>query len=122
MYESGENYLETILLLQNENGFVRSVDVANRLSVSRPSVSRAMGILEKDGFIEFSLGNTIKLTEKGYAKASEVYSKHLLLTEFLHKITGLPLAQCEENACRVEHQIDNDVAEGIRRWFEANGD
>ena len=53
MYESGEDYLEAILRLQMENGFVRSVDVANRLEVSRPSVSRAMGLLEKDGFITY---------------------------------------------------------------------
>lgn len=120
MYESGEDYLEAILRLQLENGFVRSVDVANKLAVSRPSVSRAMGLLEKDGYIEFTLGNTIKLTEKGQLKAEDVYGRHKLLTVFLQKITGLPEEQCEENACRVEHQIDVDVVNGIKKWVEEN--
>ncbi len=120
MYESGEDYLEAILRLQQENGFVRSVDVANKLAVSRPSVSRAMGVLEKDGYIEFSLGNTIKLTEKGLEKAEDIYGRHKLLTVFLQKITGLPEDQCEENACRVEHQIDVDVVNGIKAWVEKN--
>lgn len=120
MYESGENYLETILRLYEENGFVRSVDVAHRMNVSRPSVSRAMGILEKDGYIEFVLGNTIKLTEKGLAKARDIYGRHKLLTTFLQLITNLPQDQCEENACRVEHDIDVDVVNGIRAWVECH--
>ena len=77
MYESGEDYLEAILRLQLENGFVRSVDVANRLAVSRPSVSRAMSLLEKDGFVEFGMGNMLKLTEKGRAKAEDVSFRKL---------------------------------------------
>lgn len=120
MYESGEDYLEAILRLQLENGFVRSVDVANKLAVSRPSVSRAMGVLEKDGYIEFGMGNMIKLTDKGKEKAEDVYGRHKLLTKFLVKITGLSEDQCEENACRVEHQIDKDVVEGIRKWVDNN--
>ncbi|WP_147613231.1 metal-dependent transcriptional regulator [Treponema pectinovorum] len=120
MYESGEDYLEAILRLQLENGFVRSVDIANKLGVSRPSVSRAMGLLEKDGYIEFNLGNTIKLTEKGQAKAEDVFGRHKLLTIFLKKITGLSEEQCEENACRVEHQIDVDVVNGIKAWLKKN--
>ncbi len=120
MYESGEDYLEAILRLQEENGFVRSVDVAHKLNVSRPSVSRAMGILEKEGYIEFVLGNTIKLTETGLEKAKDIYGRHKLLTQFLHMITGLSEEQCEENACRVEHDIDVDVVNGIQTWVEKN--
>ncbi|MBR6912785.1 MAG: metal-dependent transcriptional regulator [Treponema sp.] len=122
MYESGEDYLEAILRLQLENGFVRSVDVANKLGVSRPSVSRAMGLLERDGYIEFSLGNMIKLTEKGTATAEDIYGRHKLLTAFLKKITGVPEDQAEENACRVEHDIDADIVAGIQRWMDENSD
>ena len=122
MYESGEDYLEAILRLQLENGFCRSVDVAHKLAVSRPSVSRAVNLLEKDGYLEFSVGNMIKLTEKGQAKAEDIYSRHKLLTAFLQKITGLPEDQCEENACRVEHDIDADVVVGITKWLEAHKD
>ncbi len=120
MYESGEDYLEAILRLQLENGFVRSVDVAHKLNVSRPSVSRAMGLLEKDGYIEFVLGNTIKLTAKGQEKAEDIYGRHQLLTAFLQKVTGLDEEQCEENACRVEHDLDADVIDGIRNWLKQN--
>ncbi len=122
MYESGEDYLEAILRLQLENGFCRSVDVAHKLAVSRPSVSRAVNLLEKDGYLEFSVGNMIKLTEKGQAKAEDIYSRHRLLTAFLQKITGLSEDQCEENACRVEHDIDADVVVGITKWLEAHKD
>ena len=75
---------------------------------------------KKDGYIEFTLGNTIKLTEKGQLKAEDVYGRHKLLTVFLQKITGLSEEQCEENACRVEHQIDVDVVNGIKKWVEEN--
>lgn len=121
MYESGEDYLEAILVLQNQNdGTVFSVDIANHLGFSKPSVSRAMGILERDGYIEFGLHNKILLTEKGFEKASDVYSRHQLLTKFLVMICGVPEDQAEENACRVEHDIDADVVEGIRKWVEKN--
>ena len=121
MYESGEDYLEAILILKNKNdGDVLSVDIANHLGFSKPSVSRAMGILERDGYIEFGLGNMIQLTEKGLAKANDVYGRHQLLTKFLVMITGVPEDQAEENACRVEHDIDADVVEGIKKWVEKN--
>ena len=120
MYESGEDYLEAILVLKNKNGFVRSVDIANHLGFSKPIVSRAMGILEKDGYIEFGIGNMINLTEKGQEKASDVYSRHQLLTKFLVKITGIPDDQAEKNACRIEHVIDSDVVEGIKNWINKN--
>ncbi len=120
MYESGEDYLEAILRLQEENGFVRSVDVARKLNVSRPSVSRAMGLLQDGGYIEFSLGNMIKLTPAGLSKAKDVYSRHKLLTSFLMAITGLSAEQAEENACRMEHYIDADVVAGIKNWMKTN--
>ena len=120
MYESGEDYLEAILVLKNKNGFVRSVDIANHLGFSKPSVSRAMGILERDGYIEFGLGNMIQLTEKGLEKANDVYGRHQLLTKFLMMITGLPEDQAEENAFRVEHDIDADVVKKNKKWVEKN--
>ena len=121
MYESGEDYLEAILVLQKKHdGTVFSVDIANHLGFSKPSVSRAMGILERDGYIEFGLHNKIVLTEKGLEKATDIYSRHQLLTKFLVMITGVPEDQAEENACRVEHDIDADIVEGIRKWVEKN--
>ncbi|MBD5440676.1 MAG: metal-dependent transcriptional regulator [Treponema sp.] len=118
MYKSGEDYLETILILKEENNVVLSVDVANYMGFSKPSVSRAMSILERDGYIKFGLHNHIELTEKGLAKASDIYDRHRLLTEFLIEITGIPREQAKENACRVEHDIDADVVEGIKKFME----
>ena len=120
MYESREDYLETILILKEKNGFARSVDIANHLGVSKPSVSRAMDVLSAGGFISFGLGNTINFTPAGEKKAREIYSRHLLLTDFFEKIAGVSRAQAEENACRVEHAIDDDIAAGIRNWLEKN--
>ena len=121
MYESGEDYLEAILVLQKKHdGTVFSVDIANHLGFSKPSVSRAMGILERDGYIEFGLHNKIVLTDKGLEKATDIYSRHQLLTKFLVMITGVPEDQAEENACRVEHDIDADVVDGIKKWVEKN--
>ncbi|QTQ14452.1 metal-dependent transcriptional regulator [Treponema parvum] len=120
MYESREDYLETVLMLQQQNGFVRSVDIANHLKVSKPSVSRAMDILSEGGYITFGLGNMIKLTEEGEKKARSVYGRHIMLTDFFVKITGVSREQAEENACRVEHAIDRDIENGIRKWLEEN--
>jgi DtxR family transcriptional regulator, Mn-dependent transcriptional regulator len=120
MYESGEDYLEAILMVQNEHGTVHSVDVARKLGVSKPSVSRAMGILKDGGYLESADGTELHLTEKGMQKASDIYSRHRLLTEFLMKITGVPEEQAEQNACRVEHDIDADIVGGITRWMKEN--
>ena len=120
MYESGENYLETILILQNEQKIVRSIDVARKLSVSKPSVSRAMGILRQEGYINMAENGPIELTAKGQEKAQQIYIRHRILTEFLKKITGVSTEQAEENACRIEHVLDEDVFQGIKRYVESH--
>ncbi len=121
IHESGEDYLEAILRLQQENGIARSVDVAKKLNVSKPSVSRAMSILEENGYVTVGNIGALQLTEKGRAKAEEIYGRHVLLTKFLQKITGVSEEQAEKNACKIEHDIDDDVKNGIERWMEANG-
>jgi Mn-dependent DtxR family transcriptional regulator len=118
MYESGENYLETILMLQQQEGVVRSVDVGRKLGVSRPSVSRAMGILKQNGYIEIHNDGKILLTDKGIATAEKIYTRHCKLTLFLEHITGVPHVQAEANACRIEHIIDEDIFTGILRYME----
>ena len=83
MLESGENYLETILRLTQKNGNVRSVDVAEALGVTKPSVSRAMSILREQGYVLFAESNRLVLTEKGRAKAEAVYERHRDISRFL---------------------------------------
>ncbi|MCQ2248684.1 MAG: metal-dependent transcriptional regulator [Treponema sp.] len=121
IHESGEDYLEAILVLKKENGVARSVDVAKHLGVSKPSVSRAMGILMENGYVILSSIGSLELTEKGKEKAQSIYSRHILLTKFLQVITGVSEEQAEANACRIEHDIDDDIKVGIEKWMEKNG-
>ena len=120
IHESGEDYLEAILRLQKENGVARSVDVARKLKVSKPSVSRAMSILEENGYVTVGNIGALELTAKGKERAESVYSRHVLLTDFLQKIAGIGAEQAEENACRIEHDIDEDVKKGIEKWMKEN--
>ena len=120
MYESGENYLETIYMLQKEQGLVRSIDIARKLDVSKPSVSRAMGLLRQEGFIDMADNGPIVLTDKGLEKAEQIYTRHRILTDFLVKVTGVPMEQAEENACRIEHVLDEDVFQGIQRYMSSS--
>lgn len=118
VYESGEDYLEAILMIQNEKGECHSVDVARKIGVSKPSVSRAMGILRDDGYIFFDENQHINFTERGKARAEKIYDRHKLLTRFLVKITGVSDEQAEKNACRIEHVIDEDIVNGIKNFMK----
>lgn len=120
MYESGENYLETILVLGNRGSSVRSIDIARELNFSKPSVSRAVGILRDNGFITIDEDGTIKLTEIGKDKANKVYERHQLLTAFLINTTGVSPEIAEEDACRIEHVISEDTFKGIKKYLQAN--
>ncbi len=117
MHESGENYLETILVLSKRNGVVRSIDIARELDYSKPSVSRAVGILKEDGLITIDPEGNIKLTKTGKKKADSVYERHELLTEFLMKTAGVTLNTAEEDACRIEHVISEETFRGIKNYL-----
>lgn len=118
MHESGENYLETILMLKGKKGVVRSVDIARELNFSKPSVSRAMGILRENGFIAMNPSGEIDLTDEGRAKAEAIYARHQLLTAFLQKVAGVTSEMAEENACRMEHILDQEVVDGIEQFMK----
>lgn len=117
MYESGENYLETILILKEKQGVVRSVDIARKLNFSKPSVSRAVGILKEDGYLTMEPTGELELTEKGMEKAGAIYERHKLLTEFLQKVAGVTPEIAEEDACRMEHIISDETFKGIKRFM-----
>lgn len=118
MYESGENYLETILVLAQRNGNVRSIDIARELNFSKPSVSRAMGILKNSGYIEMESHGEIKLTEMGREAAERVYERHQMLTAFLAKVAGVSEETAEKDACKMEHIISEEVFTGIKAFME----
>lgn len=116
--ESREMYLETILKLEKEHGIVRSVDVADKLGYSKPSVSRAMGVLKEAGYVSHSPYENIVLTEKGRKRAKSVLRAHYLVTEFLIEALKIDPLVAEEDACRIEHVVSDVTLEAIEEYLE----
>lgn len=117
--QSGEDYLETILVLRMKKGSVRSIDVADELGYSKPSVSRAMGILRKKEYITVDTDGQIHLTEAGAEKANQVYERHCIIGEFLIKVLGVSHQTAEDDACRLEHVLSQESFERIRALVSA---
>lgn len=113
LLESGENYLETILILIQKGKGVRSVDIAEEMGFSKPSISRAVGILKKDGYIEVDSGGFISLTDSGYEIAEKIYERHRVITRFLIKL-GVNEVTAAEDACRIEHDISDESFQKLK--------
>ena len=113
LLESGEMYLETILILSQQKSTVRSIDVAEKMSFSKPSVSRAMGILKKGGYIDIDLHGGITLTESGKKAAERIYERHRILTAILMRL-GVDEATATEDACKMEHYISDTSFAAIK--------
>ncbi len=114
IYESAENYLETILILQHRKGEVRSIDIASELNFSKPSVSYAMKQFRENGYIQMDTDNYITLTPKGREIAERIYERHQLLTEYLLAI-GVDEENSRTDACRIEHVISPETFEKIKQ-------
>ena len=114
--ESGEDYLEAILRLLGEGKDVHAVDIARRLNVSKPAVTKAMRILTQKGYVEIT-DNHIHLTETGKEYAESVYSKHTLLTRFLVRL-GVSGETAEADACRMEHLLSEETLGAVRKFLE----
>ena len=112
IHESAEDYLEQILMLLEQKGHARSVDIAAGLDVSKPSVSVAMKKLRENGYILMSSDSLISLTDKGYAIARKIYDRHQALTKYLIQI-GVPEALAKEDACKIEHDLSQESFEAI---------
>ena len=113
LHASGEDYLETILVLQKKRGMVRSVDVARHMEVSKPSVCHAVAILRDGGFLTMDEDHFLHLTDVGREVAEKIYERHCFFTEQL--ITaGVDPKTAEADACRIEHAISQDTFEKIR--------
>lgn len=115
--ESGEDYLEAILNIETTKGVVRSVDVANHLGVSKPSVSRAMGVLKNAGYIEQETYGDISLTEKGRERAKGILKRHITLTAFFTDILGVNKETASEDACRVEHVLSQETMDKLTEFL-----
>lgn len=116
--ESAEDYLETILILKNRNGAVRSIDIVNEMNFTRPSVSHAMKQFRENGYIRMDGDGYIELTESGREIAERVYERHRLLAAYLMSL-GVGEETAKEDACRMEHSISAESFEKIREnWLK----
>ena len=114
LYESAEMYLETIYQLSQERSTVRSVDVAESMGYSKPSVSRAVGLLKKGGYLLMEKDGALTLTESGLETAKKVYERHTILTSLLTRL-GVSPETAAEDACKMEHAISDESFEAIKR-------
>lgn len=118
LHESAEDYLETILILYERNGQVRSIDIVNEMNFSKPSISIAMKKLRENGFINMDSSGLITLTPEGKTVAERIYSRHKLLTRVLMAI-GVEEKKASEEACKIEHDIDDETYEKIGSFYKS---
>ena len=122
MHESGEMYLETILRLSEKSELVRSIDVADAMGFSKPSISRAMKNLREDGYIEINpVTGHITLLDKGRLVAETIYERHKVLSRCL-ELLGVPAATAEDDACRIEHVISEETFAALKEHLKKYSD
>ncbi len=119
--ESGEMYLESILVLSRENPNVRAIDISEYMGFSKPSVSRALGLLKNDGFVVSNEHGYLSLTEKGRAIAEKIYERHTELTNFLTLI-GVDKETASKDACKIEHVISDESFSAIKKQAQLLAD
>ena len=117
LHESAEMYLETIYSLSKVNPTVRSIDVAEALGYSRPSVSRAVGLLKNDGYLAMDKDGFLALTKKGTEAAEKIYERHTILTAALMAL-GVDKGTAAEDACKLEHDISDRSFEAIKKHMK----
>ena len=119
LQESGEMYLETIYVLSKSKGAVRSLDVAEYMNFSKPSVSRAVGLLKSGGYLLMDKEGLLTLTDSGRAVAEKIYERHTLLTAFLTHL-GVDPKVAAEDACKMEHVISDESFAAIKRHAQGH--
>lgn len=117
---SSQDYIEAILELSRESQLVRSIDIAEKLGVSRASVSRALGVLKNAGLIEQERYGGILLTQRGEHAASDVKERHIALKTFLIAMLGVEEATAEQDACKMEHSISSETLIKLKNYIEKN--
>lgn len=117
--ESGEMYLETILVLSKRMSCVRSIDICDEMGYSKPSVSRAVNLLKQGGYIEIDRAGYITLTEDGLFVAEKIYERHTFLTNFLQHL-GVSEDTASLDACKIEHVISDESFDAMKRYLSEN--
>ena len=119
LQESGEMYLESIYVLSKSSSAVRAIDVCEYMGFSKPSISRALGLLKKGGYVTADKNGFLSLTDEGLSIARKVYERHTLLTEFFVRI-GVDPEIASEDACRIEHHISDETFDAIKKFAQNN--
>ena len=119
LYESAEMYLETIYQLSQKSGTVRSIDVAEKMGYSKPSVSRAVSLLKKGGYLVMSEDGYLALTENGRAAAKKIFERHTVLSQFL-SFLGVDDEVAIKDACKIEHVVSDVTIKAIKNFLEKN--
>lgn len=117
LQESGEMYLETIYTLTQTKAAVRSIDVCEHMGFSKPSVSRAIGLLKSGGFVVVDEGGYLSLTEQGRAVAERTYERHTLLKSLFIRL-GVDEAIADADACKIEHHISDETMTALKKYLE----
>ena len=120
LHQSGEDYLEAILVLREKNGVVHSIDVAQHMGYSKPSVSRAVSLLKGEGYLTMEKDGRLELTEAGVEVAREIYERHSFLKQWLIHL-GVSAEIAEEDACKIEHNISDETFRCLKLHTERRG-
>lgn len=120
IHKSAEDYLETMLILKERNGYIRSIDIADELRVKKPSVTYITKRLRENGYITMDENSLITLTESGLEIAERMYTRHKLLTQFFTAL-GVNEKTAREDACKIEHDLSAETFEAVRRHVEDLG-
>jgi len=121
LYASGEDYLETILILHREMGMVRSVDVSRHMAVSKPSVCHAVAVLQEGGFLAVDGDHFLHLTEQGRIIAEKIYERHRFFTDRLIEV-GVDPKTAEADACRIEHVISDETFHRLKEKYQSESE
>lgn len=119
LHESGEMYLETIYVLTKEKPAVRAIDVGEHMGFSKPSVSRAVGLLKKEGYVTVDNNGYLVLTDMGLETAEKIYQRHTMLMQFLTAI-GVDAETAAEDACKIEHAISDTTFAALKHYVDAH--
>ena len=120
LHESGEMYLETIYVLSKERPTVRAIDVGEHMGFSKPSVSRALGLLKESGHVVADASGYLSLTEEGLAIAEKIFERHTLLTRIIMSL-GVSEETASADACRIEHVISDETFEAFKKYLAEKG-
>ena len=121
LHKSGEDYLEAILFIEEQKGRVKSVDIANYLGVSKPSVNKALTILQEMGYVSKPSYGEVTITEEGRKRAKIVAVKHVALTRLLTDVLGVSADTAEKDACKIEHDISEETTQKLIKFLDKLG-